>query len=433
MGRLFLIAVRNLLQHKRRTLLLGGAIAGVTALLVILLGLGTGVERTMLESATTLMTGHVNVGGFFKVTAGQSAPVVTDYKKVLEVVRGNVPELDFVAHRGRGWAKLVSETGSVQVGIGGLNIATEPGFRRVVQMKEGKLDDLAQPNTILIFEEQAKKLDVKVGDALTLTGFSLRGANNTIDLRVVGVAKSLGLLSNFNVFVPEETLRALYQLNESSTGALLLYLKDVRQAPKVQANLRKVLADAGYGVMDANPQAFWMKFQSVNREDWTGQKLDVTTWDEEISFMQWLLKAINGLTGLLTFILLVIIAVGIMNTLWISIRERTREIGTLRAIGMQRRRVMLMFLIEAFVLALSGTVGGALIGLLLCGGANAAHIQVTESLRFLLMRDTLHFAVSFGAVAGSIALITFCTTAISVIPSYLAARLKPITAMHHIG
>ena len=92
-----LVAFRNLLQHTRRTLFLGGAIAVVTALLVLLNGLSTGTRETMLRSATTLMSGHVNVGGFYKVTAGQSAPVVTDYKKVLELVKQDVPEMDYVA------------------------------------------------------------------------------------------------------------------------------------------------------------------------------------------------------------------------------------------------------------------------------------------------------------------------------------------------
>src|SRR5262249_58922123 len=75
MGQRLVIAFRNLVQHSRRTALLGGAILGVTALLVLLVGLLNGIRSTMLESATTLMSGHVNVGGFYKVTAGQSAPV----------------------------------------------------------------------------------------------------------------------------------------------------------------------------------------------------------------------------------------------------------------------------------------------------------------------------------------------------------------------
>ena len=83
----------------------------MTALLVLLNGLSTGVRETMIDTATTLSTGHVNVGGFFKVTAGQAAPVVTDYKKVLEVAKRAVPEMAFAVHRGRGWAKVVSDTG----------------------------------------------------------------------------------------------------------------------------------------------------------------------------------------------------------------------------------------------------------------------------------------------------------------------------------
>ena len=70
------IAWRSLVQHRRRTAFLGTAIAAVTALLVLLTGLSTGVEETRIDTATTLSTGHLNVGGFFKVTAGQAAPHV---------------------------------------------------------------------------------------------------------------------------------------------------------------------------------------------------------------------------------------------------------------------------------------------------------------------------------------------------------------------
>ncbi len=114
--------------------------------------------------------------------------------------------------------------------------------------------------------------------------------------------------------------------------------------------------------MDRESKAFWVKLQELNSEDWTGQKLDLTTWEDEISFVSWTLKAIDGITFLLTSVLLVIIAIGIMNTLWIAIRERTREIGTLRAIGMQRPRVLAMFVIEAFCLGALGSLAGGAAG-----------------------------------------------------------------------
>lgn len=430
---LFIIALRNLVQHSRRTILLGGAICAVTALMVFLLCLSSGAHATMLESATTLVTGHINVAGFYKVTAGQSAPLVTDYKKVADVVKNALPDLDFIAPRGRGWARLVSDTGSVQAGIAGINIDNEPGIKRVLHMISGKLEDLALPNTILLFEDQAKKLDAKVGDALVISSQTARGVNNTIDVRVVAIAQDIGVLSSFNVFVPEASIRQLYQLREDSTGALLVYIKDLARIPADMEVLRAAFITAGYRVMDREAAPYWQKFQNVNREEWTGQKIDLTTWEEETSFIQWTLKALDGLTLILTVVLLIIIAVGIMNSMWIAIRERTREIGTLRAIGMQRPGVLSMFVIEAFTLSALGTAAGALAGLLCVTLLDLAHLPVPPGAGMFLMSSTFKFSIDVAHIAGGMGIITACTTCISIIPSTQAARLKPITAMQHIG
>ncbi|PTL78718.1 FtsX-like permease family protein [Vitiosangium sp. GDMCC 1.1324] len=433
MLQLLLIAVRNLGTHRRRTLMLGGAIAGVTALLVTLMGVSNGMRETLLESATTLMTGHVNVAGFYKVTSGRSAPVVSDYPKLLEQLKQEVPELDYSVQRGRGWARLISETSSLQASVGGIDVTKEEGFRKVVQVREGHLEDLAQPNTLLLFEEQARQLEVKVGDTLTLSAPTMRGTSNTVDVRLVAIAANVGMLSSFTVFVSDATLRSLYQLRADATGAVQLYLKDRDAVPEVQARLRERLAALGYRLMDSNPQPFFMKFDTVNREPWVGQKLDITTWEGEVSFLNWSLSTMDTLTWGLTSVLLLIIAVGTMNTVWISIRERTREVGTLRAIGMQRGWVSLMFLFEVFSLALLATLAGAAVGLGMCLATNAAHPAVPASMQSFLMSDTLHLVVRPGAVAGAIAIITLCTTAVSLIPSLRAAKLEPITAMQHVS
>jgi ABC-type lipoprotein release transport system permease subunit len=429
------IAFRNLVQHTRRTLFLGGAIAAVTMLLILLTGLSTGVRETMIESATTLSTGHVNVGGFFKITAGQAAPVVTDYAKIVDIVKKEVPETQFVVHRGRGWAKVVSDTGSQQLGVGGIDVKNEPQFKSVLQIVSGNLDDLAQPGTALIFDNQAEKLGVKVGDALTYSAPTTRGTNNTIDVRVVAIAKGMGLLSMWNSFVPIETLRALYQLRPDATGVVQIMLKPnaVDRATEIAARLRTTLEKANYRIMDPVSQAFWTKFQSVSREDWTGQKLDVTTWEDEISFITWVLQALGGLTFVLITILIGIVVVGIMNTMWIAIRERTREIGTLRAIGMQRGAVLWMFLLESLMLGLFGTIVGALAGVAIAGALNRAHIPVAPGMQFILMADHLRLAVHAPRVIGSIALITFITGLAALFPSRRASRLRPVVAMSHFG
>ena len=428
------IAARNLTRHTRRNLFLGAAIAGVTTLLVMLGGLTVGMRESMLQSASTLMTGHVNLAGFYKITSGTSAPLVADWEKAWEVARPLVPELKYAAPRGRGWAKGISDTGSMDLVLAGVEIDREPAFREVVQPVEGRLDDLAQPGTLLLFEDQAKRLGVKAGDALTLSAPTTRGMSNTADVRVVCVARNIGLLSAFNAFVNAETLRALYQLKAGTTGAVQIYLKDANDSARVAARLRGALAQAGWRVMDPDPQPYWQKLMfKVNAEDWTGQKLDVTTWEDEMSFLSWVVTAVTWLGGILVTVLMVIVAVGIVNTLAIAIRERTREIGTLRAIGMQRTQVLRLTLLEAFLLGIAGAATGAVLGAAIAAGVNAARIALPESMQYFLLQQHLHLLVRPGQTLLFVAFVALLTTLAAVWPAAHAARLRPVTAMHHVG
>ena len=431
----FRIALRSLFQHRRRTMFLVGAIACVTSLLVLLNALSTGVSETMIRAATTLSSGHVNVGGFFKVTSNQCGPVVTEFAKVVKVVEKSVPEMAHFVHRGRGWAKIISDTGSIQAGVTGIDIKNEPDFKRVITITSGRIEDLEQPNTMLVFESQVERLKVRVGDAVTLSAQTNRGAANTVDCRVVAIAKDMGIMSKFGTFVPIDTTRALYQLRPDTTGVIQLYLKPsaVDEVTAIAARLRLTLEQAGYRVMDPDSSPFWMKFQTVNREDWTGQKLDVTTWEDEVSFLTWTLKVINMLKLVLLTILIAIVVTGIMNTMWIAIRERTREIGTLRAIGMQRWGVLRMFVLESFQMGVIGTVAGAMGGTVVALLINAARIEVPLSVQLFLMSDRLHLSVHASTLVSASVWITIITTAAALYPAYRAARLPPVSAMSHFG
>lgn len=429
------IAFMNLVEHGRRSSFLGAAIAVVTALFVLLTALSSGIRHTLVDTATTLTTGHLNVGGFFKVTSGQAGPLVADYAKVEAVVRQNLPELDFLVQRGRGWGKLVSDHGSMQAGISGIDVEHEPEFRRVLDVYEGKVDELSQPNALLIFEQQAKKLDLRVGDAVTISSTTGRGVANTLDARVVAIARDVGLLSSFNIFVSSASLRQLYQLRPDVTGALQIHVKPqyVDHLEPIAARLRQTLEKAGYRLMEPDPRAFFLKFQTVAREDWTGQKLDVTTWEDELSFIMWTFRALQALSALLMVILVAIMVAGIMNTLWIAIRERTREIGTLRAIGMQKGGVARLFLMEACMLGIFGAAAGIGLGGLSTYLINAANIHVPTSVQLFLMRETVTLWLDAAILWRSLALITVVTGAAALYPSLRAASRKPVDAMAHFG
>ncbi|HEX8440708.1 ABC transporter permease [Archangium sp.] len=430
---LLLIAWRNLLQHRRRTLLLGSTLAGISVLMVLLLALTGGARERLLESATLTSSGHVNISGFYKVMPGQAMGAVTRYPRLLEVVRDEVPELERVNVRGRGWVLFVSDSHTLKTDVIGVDLEAERDLRRVVQIVEGNLDELSRPGTALLFEEQARKLQVKVGDVLTASATTFRGVNNTADVRVVAIARDMSMLSSFSVFMPNATVRELYQLNDDTAGVLQLYLKDMKDMAAVQGRLRKRLEQEGYRMMPTSEGLYWMKLQSITQQDWTGQKLEITNWEDEMSGLHFAVSMMDALGGVLVGLLLLIVGVGVMNTLWVAIRERTQEVGTLRAIGMHRWRVVAMFVLEGFVLALASTLVGVVLGLGLCAALNAAQVPVPQGARMLLMSNAFYFQVGPRALVPPLLFVISCVTFVSLFPAFLAARLRPITAMSHLG
>ena len=212
MGRLILIAVRNLLLNKRRSLLLGGATVAVAMLLVLLAALGAGIQDTMLKSGTAIMTGHVNVGGFYKITSGQAIPALTYANKLLEDVKELYPDARQVVDRRRGFGKVVSNSDTILASLTGIDIMEEEVLRSVLRVAEGNLDDLANPRTIMLFEPQAERLNVVVGDEVTLSAPVMRGQNNSLDVTVAVIAKDMGLITFMSSFVSKDTIRDLYEL-----------------------------------------------------------------------------------------------------------------------------------------------------------------------------------------------------------------------------
>lgn len=427
---LLLIAARNLARNRKRTLLLGGAIATVTVLLVLLTSLFNGTQASMLRNATTLSTGHVNVAGFYKITSGTAAPVVTDFTKVKELVEKEAPGLQAVVVRGRGFGKLVSDASSQIAVISGIDIAQETNFKNILSITSGSVEQLSEPHSILIFEATAERLELKVGDNLTISSQTFRGAANSIDCKVVAIAKPLGMFSNFFSCVPNATLRELYGLDPSVAGGIQLYLKDWQQAEVVAAKLRTALAAGGYRVMDHMEMPYWRKFDIVKREDWTGQKLDVTTWADEDQFMKWTLVGFRAIIVIVFLVLLAIIIIGVMNTLWMAIRERTREVGALRAIGMQRQTVLAMFITEGALLAILSSLVGVILGVLAAYAINAAHFKMVKGFQMVLMSETVNLMVNVPTVLVSLLVIASVTTLGSILPAWRAARLQPVEAMH---
>lgn len=126
--------------------------------------------------------------------------------------------------------------------------------------------------------------------------------------------------------------------------------------------------------------------------------------------------AIGGLfiTGLALFVG----AIGIMNITFVSVRERTREIGTRKALGARRRTILLQFLIEAVSICLVGGLAGLVVAFLMFQGVGAAFPSFPIEFSFNLVLTGLVMSVVTGVVSGFA-------------PAWSASRLDPVTALRY--
>lgn len=433
----FTIAWRNLRQGGRRIRLLGLALAAVAGLLILLLALSNGIHENLVKAATTIASGHVNVAGFYKTSANSMGIPVVNGRKALKAYLATAnPHITEVIDRHRGWAKLISEEASVWAGLYGIDVTQEHALIEQLRVHSNEhkaekgLMGLAQPNTIAIFQSQAEKLKIGPGDKVTLRTETMRGVSNTVDLTVVTVLKNMGIISSWNAFLPQETVINLYRLRADSTGAIMIYLDDIERAQDVMSDLEKKLVDAGHEVMAHDPRPFFTKFEVTAGQDWKGQRLDLTTWSDEVSFLKWILTAIDSLSLTLILIMCAIIAVGMMNTMWIAVRERTREIGTLRAVGMGRKSVLILFMTEAVMLGFIAGIVGTTVSYALANGLNLLEIRIpSRAMQTILLNDTLSFNVSvFDCLLTAVSFSIFAGLT-SFLPALKAARLPPITAI----
>jgi putative ABC transport system permease protein len=441
---LILMALRNLRQSGRRALFLGTAIGLVTALLVMLLGLSAGVRGSFLDAVRAISSGDVNVTGYFKTSPSSGVVLLRDATRARTIVDESIAAEHRVTDRHVGvvWAiSSVSTVRGIMINDVGAEEQSHLGkFLQIANESEyaedgadepvGDLSKLSEPDTVVLFVNQAKRLAVRVGDVITARTDTMGGQVNTSDLRVVGVARDVGMITNWNIFTSKKTAARLLDVGPDTTGIIQVHLEDDERANEVMGQLREALEKESFELREYTPRPYFWKYGTIRSADWTGQRLDLTTWRDEVSYLVWILKTIDAISLILIVVLLGIISIGIINTMMMATRERTQEIGTLRAVGMTRLEVALLFILEALFLAAIASTAGALLGAGAAAGIDALAFRVpSDALREILLTDIVSLRVGAVHVAASVAFITTFSVLAAAWPAARAARLQPVTAM----
>lgn len=345
----FKLALRNIFRNKRRTILS----LGIVALGVAMLSLALGFISTSLASTEQQLSREI---GSFQIGAG----VLFDNKaedfeylidpQTLEEIIGILDE----DARVTGYSYEISfggiignEKGSTVLFARGL-IPNNPveDYSSVLLSGEALNDD-GRPQ-IIIGQEMADTLGVQVGDIINLATGTVTGAFKAASARIVGTFRYNNIQVEGQLgFVPLSFAQRI--MRTDGVDKVLVRIKNLDEAEAVAAEVEQQLQAKGIA-------------------------LETRTWQELTTFYESIQQFWGVFSAFATVGVLVLAFFSILEVLTMSFLERTREVGTIRAVGTKRHQVFFTFMLEGVLLGLMGGVLGIVLGFVLAGVINAAGV-----------------------------------------------------------
>ena len=300
----------------------------------------------------------------------------------------------------------------------------------LLKLSAGSFEKVFKKDGVILPVPLARTLGVTAGDSFTVSYTrKFETGPREASLHVAAVCGA-GDYPGPNVILMEDA------------GFYDLYYEDMPAAPVSGVEPYVVPADGPWGSLVApqwvllkrtyNTDDYRKKYQEIARNKWKGTTIDVSTMYETASDILKLESVLNIITISAVLVLFFIILLGVVNTLRMTIRERTREIGTVRAIGMQRGDVRDMFILETFFLTLFASTVGVLMGFASMKLLSLMTFHpVDNPLGMLLVNGHLYFLPTFLGIAGSVLLIIGIAVITAWFPARRAANMSPAQALGH--
>jgi ABC-type lipoprotein release transport system permease subunit len=178
-----------------------------------------------------------------------------------------------------------------------------------------------------------------------------------------------------------------------------------------------------------------VELQKMLKEDrkirTTQSKLNVSTMYEVASQLLQFEGVLNSITLIAVLLLFFIILIGVINTLRMTVKERTREIGTIRAIGMQKKDVRNMFITETLLLSAISCAAGIVLGIVVMRILGSITFGTGSDLSMILKDRHIYFKMDPVGISMNFLLIMLISGGTAYFPARRAARLSAVEALRH--
>jgi len=409
MRKFLLLAFRNVFRNRRRTLMTLLVVSGGVAGLLLVGGFFSFMFAGLRENTIRNGLGHLQIYNalYFERDETRVLENGLDGSDKLTAILAGTPHVRGVAPRIEFYGMVSNGLKSSVYMATAVDPAKESGLGFATTLTEGRnlQDKSAGGNEALLGVGLARSLNVKPGDGLTLLAVTADGALNGIDVDVVGVVTTR--VKEMDDRLLRITLPAAQRLLQSQRVTKLVVGLDSTD------NTDRVYADM------------------LPRLTGLGQPVTVKKWVELATYYHQVRLLFSGIFVFLGVIVFFMVVMSSANTLMMSMFERTREIGTMLAMGTPRSWLVGLFLLEAVLTgalaAVAGVATGSILGLLV----NHAGIVLppppgnTAGLPLRVLHEP-----SLMVAAGLLVIVTLALA--SLMPALRASRLRIVEALAHV-
>lgn len=406
------IAVRNLMRYKRRTLLVATLVAlGVIAVQVFVASSGS-YKSLIISQITDAMLGQIQIHKKGYLVSVENVPMDLNLDQrgaaTVDSILNSMPEVEAYSPRIRLAAMISNFAETTNLRLYG--ISPEKEYRTVPllpkRVASGSSD--LKPGQILVPMLLAKGLDLKVGDQVVIIATNKDGSVNGRQFTVGGIVESAPGPGGRDGYIGISDAAELLRMDSPEISEIAIRLKNF---DKLHAVYQEIAAKLSEQVDSQGKPRF-----------------EVHTWESLAPFAN-VAKMIDIMSIFVKMLLIAIVLVSIMDVMIMSVYERTREIGTLAAIGTMPEKILAIFVSEGAFLGLLGVVIG-----------NIVALAAVYAIRFS------NFTFSFGMKEGFILMprmamsdvlfLSLVVIGVSVLgslqPAFKASRMEPIKALRSV-
>ncbi|MGM0508453.1 MAG: ABC transporter permease [Fusobacteriota bacterium] len=333
------LALKNLTRHKRRVVLTAMILSVGIVLYLFSYSLVGGIAKMSFDNLIDLETGHIQIMDteHWNNRDEMKLDHMVSWDKNLEnsinsinEIKGYMPQIKFSANLNNGIDEIPVFLHGIDVKSSKLIFDLNNYIGKGEYITQGKKE-------IIIGKPLADLMDLEIGDYPTFIFKTTDGAFNTIDARISGFLNTPNPnINNSYVYMPLNTLQNSLNADNQITSIVIRINGQKEEVPIVKSKLNENITDKSLGIF---------------------------TWEDLGKSVANMIKQQNIETAIMMILFLALASIGVVNTIFLSSLERTKEIGMMKALGFKKSEIMKVFMIEAAGIGVIGGIIGVILGI----------------------------------------------------------------------